>query len=192
MSFAAICGISRVSPLCGHTLTHTWQQTTLVSTAAALPGKAKPAQQTLYPPQVVLQPAVANCPLCPIKLGQDCVPAGSGMLGQRGCCQLPLCLGAAQQGACPCTDASGTPARNANAEGSGKEGLGNGLQPTSGRLEAPHEPVQLSPTPGLVGSSTEETAPNSPRSCSPALLTGLGLWPFWLLGTGAAREEKTS
>lgn len=56
-------------------------------------------------------------------------------------CQLLLCRGAAQLDACPCTDASGTPARNANAEGSGKEELRNGLQPTSERLEAPHEPM---------------------------------------------------
>lgn len=90
-------------------------------------------------------------------------------------------------------DASGTPARNANAEGSGKEGLGNGLQPTSGWLEAPHEPMPAHRPlpPGLGGSSTEERAPDGPRSCSPALLTGLGLWPFWLLGTGAFLVDKS-
>lgn len=106
-------------------------------------------------------------------------------------CQLPLCRGAAQLDACPCTDASGTPARNANAEGSGKEELRNGLQPTSERLEAPHEPMPAHLSTRAGGQQHGGEGIKQPCSCSPALLTGLGLWPFWLLGTGAFLVDRS-
>lgn len=74
------------------------------------------------------------------------------------------------------------PSEECNAEGGGK----NGQRPPSEQLKVHMSQGQLT-EPRAGGSSMEERAPSSP-----ALLTGLGPWPFWLLGTGAAREKRTS
>lgn len=70
-------------------------------------------------------------------------------------------------------------------------GARNGLQPTSERLEAPHEPMPAHLSTKAGGQQHGGEGIKQPCSCSPALLTGLGLWPFWLLGTGAFLVDRS-
>lgn len=111
--------------------------------------ESKASPQPLCPPHMVLQPQWMTLLLVPHKAGPGLCACRKWRAGsvrvpseQRARpSQLPLCPGAAQQDACPRTNASGIPARNANAEGSGKKGLRNGLRPMSEQLKVPHEPV---------------------------------------------------
>lgn len=181
-----ICSISRVSPLRGDTLVHVWQHGPLGDTATAPLRKSKPAQQSLRLPlwRVSLQW------LTPLFAPREAGPglwacwrwhAGSArMLSEQRArpCQLPLCLGAAQQDACPCTDASGTPARKANAGGSGKEELRSGPQPTSERLEAPHSQCQLTSRQGLGAAARSRGHQAVPAAAARLCSLVLDLGPF--------------
>lgn len=93
-------------------------------------------------------------------------------------CQLPLCQGAAQLDACPCTDASGTPARNANAEGSRKEELGTGCSPCQSGWRLHTSRCQLTSPPGLGGSSMEERASSSRAAAAQLCSLVLDFGPF--------------
>lgn len=122
------------------TLIHTWTRTSLIHSAKAPPGKAKPARKPAARPAWFLVPHKAGPGLCACQkwhAGSVRVPSEQRARPS----QLPLCPRAAQQDASPHTNASGIPARNAKAEGRAKKGLRNGLRPMSEQLKVPHEPV---------------------------------------------------
>jgi len=118
------CGA--VSPVRRHTLDHTQQH----SRGPARESQGSPAHLPVHPAQRSSPPWPAFLPVPHDEAGPEPGAgrkwhAGSvGVLREQRArpCPLPLCLGAAQRGARSCMNAPGIPARNADAEGSGKEG----------------------------------------------------------------------
>lgn len=153
---------------------HTWPRNPSVSTARTLPVKAQPAQHPASAPHGAPARGAQLSSAFPVKPGQNPAPAGSGMLGQRGC-RASGEHGPAhshwawvRRGARPCTDSPGIPARNANAGAAGKEGANERLRPTSEPRKVPHQPEPARHPAWRRG------------CCGRALLTGPGPWPFWL------------
>lgn len=169
-----------------------WPRTSLVNRGGVSAGRARPAQQSPAHPTWCFSVQQPTFLPTPHEAGLEFMPGDKGTLGQGGCwvSQEHGLSNSCAAGLPPRHRRLRIPVRNADAEGSGREGAVNGLQPTAEPLKGPQEPTPACPP--WAGGQRGGGHTEQPLQQPPALLTGPGPWPSWLLGTGAAREERTA
>lgn len=163
---------------------HTWPRASLVNRGGVPAGRARPAQQSPAHPTWCFSPQQPTFLPAPHEARLEFMPGGRGTLDQGGCwvSQEHGLSNSCAAGRPPRHRLFQIPARNADAEGSGREGAVNGLQPTAEPLTGPQEPTPACPPWAGV------TAWRRGRRAAPAVAASSAHWS-WTLALLAFRDR---
>lgn len=163
---------------------HTWPRTSLVNRGGVPAGRARPAQQSPAHPTWCFSVQQPTFLPTPHEAGLEFMPGDRGTLGQGGCwvSQEHGLSNSCAAGLPPRHRRLRIPVRNADAEGSGREGAVSGLQPTAEPLKGPQEPTAACPPWAGV------TAWRRAHRAAPAAAASSAHWS-WTLALLALRDR---
>lgn len=161
-----------------------WPRTSLVNRGGVSAGRARPAQQSPAHPTWCFSMQQPTFLPTPHEAGLEFMPGDRGTLGQGGCwvSQEHGLSNSCAAGLPPRHRRLRIPVRNADAEGSRREGAVNGLQPTAEPLKGPQELTAACP-PWAGG-----TAWRRAHQAAPAAAASSAHWS-WTLALLALKDR---